>query len=205
MKQTKVFCIGFHKTGTSSLRLALRTLGYTVAGFDQFRHLAQKPDLTRAEITAVAIETARDFDAVQDMPWPVLYAELDKAFPGSKFIHVVRDPARWISSAVGDFGDQGNELRRFVYGSPAPVGHEPEWLRRYHQHNADVAAYFAGRPQDFLSLRLEDGGVSWAAICPFLGANIPDMPWPHTNTRRSKKARQFFMRLVGRLLPGRRT
>ncbi len=31
MKQ-KVFCIGFHKTGTSSLALALKTLGYRVAG-----------------------------------------------------------------------------------------------------------------------------------------------------------------------------
>ncbi len=204
LKQPKVFCIGFHKTGTSSLRRALQMLGYTVAGFDQFRHLAQRPGLTRAEVVALATTTARDFDAVQDMPWPVLFAELDQAFPGSKFIHVVREPTSWIKSAVGDFGNQGNELRRFVYGSPAPVGHEQAWLDRYHQHNADVAAYFADRPQDFLSLRLENGGVSWAAICPFLGAAIPDAPWPHTNTRRSKKTRQFLMRMVGWLLPVKR-
>jgi hypothetical protein len=28
----KVFCIGFHKTGTTSLRVALELLGYRVTG-----------------------------------------------------------------------------------------------------------------------------------------------------------------------------
>ncbi len=30
--KTKVFCIGFHKTGTSSLAVALKTFGYRVTG-----------------------------------------------------------------------------------------------------------------------------------------------------------------------------
>jgi UDP-N-acetylmuramate-alanine ligase len=30
--ETKVFCIGFHKTGTTSLAVALKTLGYRVTG-----------------------------------------------------------------------------------------------------------------------------------------------------------------------------
>lgn len=29
---TKIFCIGFHETGTTSLAKALRTLGYRVTG-----------------------------------------------------------------------------------------------------------------------------------------------------------------------------
>ena len=32
MKNQKVFCIGFHKTGTTSMRDALNILGYKVAG-----------------------------------------------------------------------------------------------------------------------------------------------------------------------------
>jgi hypothetical protein len=197
VKETKVFCLGFHKTGTSSLRAALRSLGYRVAGYNEFRHLAQKPGLTRDEVAALALTVMRDFDAAQDSPWPVLYRELDAAFPGSKFILVTRDPQKWIASALGDFGDQGNEIRRLIYGPDAPKGHEAEWLARYARHNDEVRAWFAGRPQDFLSLDLDRGEVGWARICPFLGLDVPDRPWPHVNTRRSKKTRMFLNRVIG--------
>jgi Sulfotransferase domain len=196
MKDTKVFCLGFHKTGTTSLRVALQTLGYTVAGYNEFRHLAQKADLTRDEVVRTALAAARKFDAAQDSPWPVLYRELDAAFPGSKFIHVRRNPEAWIASAVADFGDQPNQIRRITYGTLSPRGNEAAWLDRYARHNAEAQDWFKGRLQDYLPLDLDAGEVGWERICPFLGEPVPDMPWPHVNSRRSKKVRMFLNRVV---------
>jgi hypothetical protein len=70
MKSPKVFCIGFHKTGTSSIGLALERLGYKVAGYGQFRDLARRADLDQAMLAERAIEVARSFDVGQDSPWP---------------------------------------------------------------------------------------------------------------------------------------
>ena len=112
--QPKVFCIGFHKTGTTSLGDALTTLGYRVTG------LAGKND---PEIGNHVLDMARrlvgEFDAFQDNPWPILYRELDAMCPGSKFILTLRDPEPWIRSQVRHFGRSETPMRRWIYG----VGH----------------------------------------------------------------------------------
>jgi Sulfotransferase domain len=196
-KPVKVFGIGFQKTGTTTLGTILERLGYRVAGYHPFRGLAGQDDLDPAEVEALALRLAEDADAAKDTPWPVLYQALDAAFPGSKFIHVVRDEAAWIASAVKDFGDHPNALHRMIYGVPFPKGHEAVWLARYRQHNAEVAAHFAGRPGDYLCLRLEDG-VTFEKICAFLGEPLVARGQPHANTRARKRLKMLWWRLTRR-------
>jgi hypothetical protein len=193
MKQTKVFCVGFHKTGTSSLHAALDHLGYRCVGYDHFRDMAERPSVTREEVLARAIPLMQEFDAAKDSPWPVLYKELDAAYPGSKFIHVERDPQSWINSAVRDFADYPNAIRQLVYGYPYPKGHEIAWLERYARHNDEVRAHFADRPEDFLSLQLSE--IGWGPVCAFLGEPEPGVPWPHANQHQGKTRRKFMRRL----------
>ncbi|MCV2881874.1 sulfotransferase family protein [Actibacterium sp. XHP0104] len=199
MKSQKVFCIGFQKTGTSSLGLALEKLGYRVAGYYPFRDMAHQDGLTMAEVEQRAIEVMRDFDAAQDTPWPVLYRELDAAFPGSKFIHISRGSDAWLNSATNDFNTFPNQIHNLIYGSPFPIGHEADWLARYDRHNAEVRAYFADRPDDFISLELEKGEVNWDKICGFLGVPVPNIPWPHANKRQVKKYKLIWWRMLRRL------
>lgn len=199
MKPHKVFCVGFHKTGTSSVGVALDKLGYRTIGYAPFRQLAHQQTLTLAEVEAKALEVAAQADALKDSPWPILYRQMDAAFPGSKFIHIVRDPDRWINSAVNDFGEVPNSMRRLVYGTPYPKGNEAAWLERYHQHNADVRAYFADRPDDFISLDLEKGEVNWKNICTFLDEPVRDEPWPHANRREVKRWKMLWLRVRQRL------
>lgn len=106
----KVFCLGFQKTGTSSVGLALERLGRSVAGYHPFRHLADQVDLDLERVWRIALPVAEAHDAAQDTPWPILYRRLDEAFPGAKFIHVVRDPGAWIDSVRTDFGNHRNQL-----------------------------------------------------------------------------------------------
>jgi hypothetical protein len=194
MAKVKVFGVGFQKTGTTTLGVILDRLGYRVAGYHDFRDLAGRRDLSLTEIESRALGIAIGVDAAKDTPWPVLYDSLDRAFPGSKFIHVIRDEAAWIRSAVNDFGNNFNGLHLAIYGVPHPEGNEEIWLARYRRHNAEVAAHFADRPDDYLQLRLEDG-ISFEKICAFLNEPLVATGVPVTNTRIKKKMKKFWWRV----------
>ena len=192
----KVFGIGFQKTGTSSLGTIFDKLGYRVVSYHQFRDLAPREELAWEEITERALRIAQDADAAKDTPWPLLYRELDAAFPGSKFIHMTRNTESWIRSAVNDFGDYPNAIHKAIYGVPHPKGHEEVWIERYERHNREVAEYFKDRPDDYLRLRLEDE-FSYEKVCDFLGEPRVGTGAPVANTRLRKKINTLWRRLVG--------
>lgn len=175
MHSAKVFCIGFHKTGTTSLGVALSMLGYKVAGATGLRD----PDIA-TKVVAVASRVTEDHDAFQDNPWPVIFREMDQRFPGSKFILTIRDPDSWIDSVVRHFGNKETEMRKWIYGVGSPVGHEEIFLARYKTHEREVISHFAGRPNDLLVMDLREGD-GWGKLCPFLGHDIPVYPFPHMN------------------------
>lgn len=174
-QRPKVFGIGFHKTGTKSLASALRTLGYRVTGPNG----TLDPDIA-TRVHAMARELSAQFDAFQDNPWPIVFREMDALHPGSRFVLTVRAPAAWIRSVVRYFGTRESPMREWIYGAGSPVGNEARYLERYEQHNAAVLAHFRARPDDLLVLDLTRGD-GWAPLCRFLGAPIPDVPFPYLN------------------------
>lgn len=194
---TRVFGIGFQKTGTTSLGQIFKALNYDVSDYHDFRHLAGRDDLTWAEVEALALELAGRADAVKDTPWPLLFRELDAAFPGARFIHVTRDADAWLKSALHDFRDYPNAIHRLIYGSDGPLGHEDIWRMRYEAHNRDVADYFADRPGDYLHIRLEDG-VTFEKICGFLGESLVGKGAPKVNTRKRKDIKKIWRKITGR-------
>ena len=192
MNRTKVFCIGFQKTGTSSLRDALRLLGYDVAGvFGREQTLAE----LRATFVQRGLELARKHDAVEDMPWPLMFRELDQAFPGSKFVLTTRDTDRWYRSIAGHFGDNPYHIQQLTYGedAPAPVGHEQRYRSVYEAHNAAVTAYFRDRPEDLLILNLE-AGDGWDELGAFLRLEVPGGPFVRTNSSTQRRSLAYRVR-----------
>jgi hypothetical protein len=173
----KIFCIGFHKTGTTSLEMALRNLGYRVKG----SFGSKDPDIA-SKVHELAYSMVDEYDAFEDNPWPILYHELDERFPGSKFILTRRPTENWIRSQVKDFATTETPMRRWIYGENAgcPAGNEATYIARYERHNRDVQDYFANRPDDLLIIDLpnDDG---WSRLCPFLGHPVPNEPFPHAN------------------------
>lgn len=199
MTVQKVFCVGFQKTGTTSLGVALRQLGYSVGGYNDFRHLAQSRELDRNQLEEEVIKTAGRYDAVKDTPYPVFYRELDRAYPNSNFILIIRDTDSWIRSVVSDFATDENSIHNIIYGSPCPVGHESDWVRRYEDHNNSVVEYFSGDPKRLLLLNLNKGEVGWKAICDFLQRPVPDKPWPHANSKGAKTMKMGYWKAMKRL------
>lgn len=175
--KTKVFCIGFHKTGTTSLEVALKKLGYRVTG----SFGTKEPDIAE-KVHELAYAKVAEYDAFEDNPWPILYKELDERFPGSKFILTRRPAEAWMRSQVKDFATTETPMRRWIYGQEAgcPEGNEDIYIARYQRHNREVLDYFKDRPDDLLVIDLpnDDG---WSRLCPFLGVDAPDEPFPHAN------------------------
>ncbi len=196
MKETKVFCIGFAKTGTTTLRKTLKSLGYTVAGYNEFRKFAGRDSVTYDELLDHAINVmTHEFDSCQDTPWSIMYKDLDRAFPGSKFIHVIRDSDAWINSAAGDFDTVQNPIHEVVYGSRAPKGNEAEWQAVYDRHNIEVPRYFAGREDDYLQLRLEN--LDFETVCTFVGEEYTGQKLPKANTRLQKNLKKILWKFTG--------
>ena len=171
----RVFCIGWHKTGTSSLGHALVQLGYSVLGC----RLDMVHPLRQGDLDAV-LGLAGQFDALQDVPWAALYRELDQAFPGSRFILTEREEQSWFRSALRHFDSADISLHAWLYGKGVMRSNEQLYLDRYCQHNLQVKAYFADRQKDFIVLDLARGD-GWSELCGFLGEPLPNQPFPHAN------------------------
>lgn len=181
--KSKVFCIGFHKTGTTSLAVALRQLGYRVTGPN-----GVNDQNIEDNVIPMAYDLAEEFDAFQDNPWPIIYKELDAKFPGSKFVLTLRIPESWIKSQVKHFGLKETPMRKWIYGAGCPEGNEGIYIKRFEDHNEEVIRYFKDRPQDLLILELSKGD-GWEKLCPFLGTDIPNVAFPHANRSSDRESR----------------
>jgi hypothetical protein len=188
---SKVFGIGLSRTGTKSLTSALHALGISVAHYPD-------DETTLREL----IEGNYDFsllqklDGITDITVSAFYPQLDKLFPGSKFILTVRDKESWLKSmkkhwsgrpAFADeeeisFSKQTHMnirrlLRAAVYG--CYEFNEERLSYVYDQHYKNVMEYFKSRPESLLVLDI-CGGQGWNQLCSFLNAPALSQPFPYT-------------------------
>lgn len=180
----KIFCVGFQKTGTSSLARALRALGYTVC--DAIKPLLAEvnwlADGVDEAVRDKVLEIVADYDAIQDSPCAFLVEAFDEAHPGSKFILTTRDVDSWLESYRKFFPDLNNDLRGWMYGVERLSGNEARYRQIYREKTAEIIRYFADRPEDFLILDLAKGD-GWLELVTFLGKDFLK-PFPHVNKAR---------------------
>jgi hypothetical protein len=186
----RIFGIGMHKTGTTSLHSALKLLGYDSAHWPS-AHWAKA--VWMEMVTLGHSVTLERHYAATDLPIPLLYLSLDAAYPGSKFILTTRDETKWLDSVRRHWGHETNPWRqawdtdpfthrvhRELYGRKSFDAEV--FLARYRRHNAEVLQYFSGRPCDLLVLPLEnDERWLWGQLCEFLNQPVPAVPFPHRN------------------------
>lgn len=187
----KIFCIGFHKTGTSSLATAFQMMEYRVC-----RRLGILQDLIpdknlieliRNHQSQELLKAIKPYDAFCDNPWPLFYREIDDFYPDSKFILTIREENSWIKSVLNYFKNSETEIREIIYGEASPIGNEAIYLKRYRKHNEEVLEYFKNRPEDLLIIDLEKEVDQWTRLCHFLGKEIPNQEFPHRNKSSSDK------------------
>ena len=94
----KIFCIGFNKTGTTTLEAVLRLYGFNLPIQQE-----QEIRLTRQTFSTEYSEFktfCSQYDAYQDMPFSQgeVYVVADALFPSSKFILTERISEDWFNS-----------------------------------------------------------------------------------------------------------
>lgn len=191
----KVFGIGFQKTGTSSLDEAFRILGYRTDKGVFINAPAKRdsifidPPLTSAKVLERVLPIAQEKDAFSDNPWPLLYRELDRLFPGSQFVLTVRDSQQWLTSLVRHYGDSESDMLEWLYGCRSIPGEEARCLAGYEAHNAAVRKHFASRPNALLEIDIERA-PQWGALCAFLSRPVPAQPFPHANAASERERKR---------------
>lgn len=197
----KVIGIGMNKTGTTTLGVCLETLG-----FSHTSHNLEMLQYVREGKLSPVFDYVRDYDALEDWPWPLIYEELDQAFPGSRFVLTTRTTVDlWYASLVRHAERTGpTEMRRLVYGYSMPTDNENAHRAMYEAHNEATRRYFADRPRDFLEVCWETGD-GWDELCGFLDRATPDIPFPHLNRSRAHRRRSLVSvkRLAERFRDGR--
>jgi len=183
---------GLGRTGTKSLKLALeRLLGapcYHMA--EVFEHREHIPVWEReARSARPNLDSILDgYVAVVDWPGASFWRELASANPDAMvLLSTRRDAEAWWRSADATIFDG---LRRGIPGAEFAemwtalakrgfderLEHDPA-VAAYERHNAEVRAN--ADPARLVEWQPGDG---WAPLCNALGADVPDEPFPHTNT-----------------------
>lgn len=189
---TRVFGIGMHKTATTSLNEAFKILGY-----DSFHWEKNKTSwLIMHEMDTLGRSPIVErYYSLCDNPIPIIYQELDRAYPGSKFIMTMREESNWLKSVEGLYNPKVNPWYDWDKQPFSNMVHErlygrkdfdaPTFIARYRRHNAEVLEYFKDRPGDLLGMDMDfgwpyrqDAGAGWPELCGFLGKPIPSVPYP---------------------------
>ncbi len=181
---TRIFGVGMHKTGTTSLHKAMQILGIK-SGHWKSAHWAKA---IWQEMKSGRSKTLEEYYALCDLPITLLYEELDKSYPGSKFILTTRDDHKWLASVERHWSPAFNHFRAGWDSDPFTHQIHQElygqrtfdkgvFLARFRKHNADVQEYFQNRPGDLLVMNI-DQKPSWGSLCGFLGKPVPSQKYP---------------------------
>lgn len=185
----KVFGIGLSKTGTTSLHVALKQLGYNSQHFKSGRtgRVLGWPEFFRV-------------DAATDVPCSANFEVLYHTFEESKFIYTVRNIGNWKQSIIKHTGlERPSEWNPNVYmqsdlkpenfqsltlrlqhWKSLYSGHG-SWEEAYHTFDNRVERFFKNKPKDRFHKMNITGGDGWESLCAFLGHEVPDRPFPHEN------------------------
>jgi hypothetical protein len=194
----KVFNIGFHKTGTTSLtwfmhQHSYRTLHNTAYSMERL-HLGSQHETGVDDGESVDVaslidpvlldQLVQEYDFFSDNPWPLLFRRLDQSYPESRFILTHRHVDSWAESLARYAGSQRTRMRKLIYGYGNPQYHLERYREVYIMHNNDVIEYFRDR-DNLLVIDIEDDDrIIAKRLCIFLGLEQGKVLFPNTNSTR---------------------
>ena len=184
---TKIFGIGLSKTGTTSLTKALEVLGYK-----SIHHPQNWVTINDGKLQ-FDYQQVDNYDTFTDIEIARFYKELDRRYPGSKFILTTRNMDSWLNSCknhlhpYNQYGDSLNLLLEQIYGSTV-YSTDEEFKQAYLKHYNDVLDYFNDRSDDLLILDV-NSEQKWEQICQFLGHQVPKQAYPIANKASSLNPR----------------
>lgn len=185
-QKNKVFCIGLNKTGTTSLGNAAEQLGYKRLGWNA--KISTKLVLRWHESKFQPfVKVIDSYDAFEDLPWPLVFKEIEKKVENAKFILTTRsDEQVWLKSIQKHIKRGSGWVGHYlVYGSYDPFKDHEMYLQKYRDHNNEVRQYFADKPGKLIEMCFENSD-GWDKLCGFLDIDdVPTTPFPHANSSKN--------------------
>lgn len=190
----KVLGLGFGRTGTSSLKMALDHLGFGPtlhnAAFTEVQSKLQKPWHFKANGAQNVPWSAltEGYESVTDWPAVYYWRQMISEWPDAPVILTVRPVREWMESMrrtiVPNIMSQIGSMNFQNSGSRIIIGYltfnddfsDENMMRVYAKHVADVKA--AVEPGRLLVFNVKDG---WGPLCRHLGVPVPDVAFPTTN------------------------
>ena len=189
---------GFGRTGTNSLKLALEQLGFGPCHhmFEVRENPALLPDW-EAAANGQTVDWHQVFSGYRsqvDWPGARYWRELAATFPGAKVILSVREPNGWFDSVQATIAPvmeargshetaHMNALAEMAYKTivvpifEGRISEREHAIRIFEAHIAEVQATI---PADrLLTFDVTEG---WRPLCAFLDVDVPDTPFPKTNS-----------------------
>jgi len=183
MRFNKLFGIGLPRTGTTSLNIALNTLGIPSVHFPF--SLYENNDRTILD----------QYTAFIDTPIPLLYQELDQLCPNSGFILTTRAVEDWLNSMewlltegrkIWQWKASYDTYNQDFFGSSEFVWEQYE--NKYDQFHEEVYQYFQNR-SNLLILDLNTQ-YGYQDVCEFLEIPIYRAKYPRGNESREASVLQ---------------
>src|SRR5689334_18025005 len=94
--RNKIIVIGWHRTGTRSMKAALQMLGFR--GVHWWPGWLDQQTIDKPPVF-------KKYAAFADFPFPLIYRQLDQWFPEAKFILTTRSVESWQNSVKAHFDD----------------------------------------------------------------------------------------------------
>ncbi|CAH8295388.1 hypothetical protein EV196_10867 [Mariniflexile fucanivorans] len=202
INKNKIFCIGYNKTGTTSLEKVLMDFDFKM-GKQEEAELLIKNYLEKDYKPIV--KYCKKAEAFQDVPFslPYLWIILKEHYPNAKFILTIRDPNKWYNSITkfhsNKFADgarvpEKNDLinatyrykgflwdyNRAVFNTPEDDIYNKELLlESYNKHNKEVMLYFKNDP-NFICIDVSKNS-DYKQLCKFLKKESNNECFPHLN------------------------
>lgn len=178
-----VLGVGLPKTGTTSLKRALRLLGYPrVWGHNPAyceRYFAGDFDCL--------LKAFGEYRAAQDLPWALIYQLVYREFPDTLFVLTKRKTEdAWFDSlcahaARKELLNRDYGVRERVFGYRKPDDNKGHHIDIYRKHIETVRDFFADKGT-LIEVSWDDGDA-WGALCSALGLPLPNAPFPHANKK----------------------
>lgn len=191
-RPNKVFVLGFHKSGTTSLGKALQILGYKVCGslkegYDYKHHKNPKEYIfSRAEHQLLK------FEAFQDTPWFLFYKELYEVYPNANYILTIRPEDKWLNSVQKHFKNSKFPFHDLIYDTSDSIFNGEHYKNVYNEHNKNVIEFFQGK-KNFKILNVEN--AEWKDLGEFLEMSTPKGKFPHANKAKYRGSVESKIRL----------
>lgn len=157
IRKKKVFVVGFNKSASTSFHALFEALGRpSYHGVEWRKH----DDLM----------LLRKYDCFSD-GIPRDLAELDRLFPGSKFILNVRDLESWIYSRLAHIERKKKSIQNCKTGPGWDTTEEAikGWIKERNAYHLFVLSYFSDRPTDLLVVNFIRDESAATKVCRFLG------------------------------------